>query len=205
MRSTRWPRGAVRGASSTLRWAGGCFATAAALTLTGCVPTPAEPAMTPSASASSSAPVVFASDEEALSAARNVYANFLEATDAVLAEEGRAPERINQFASPEVAEIEMASVAEFDENDYQLVGRAQITNATLQSHAGDDQRALPPVTLYVCVDVTEVDVLDRTGNSVVKPTRPDATTFEVTVDQLSQGSGHLIVVSKTVWRGETIC
>jgi hypothetical protein len=174
--------------------------------MTGCVPMPAEPAATPSPSASAGAPVVFASSsDEALALAREIYANFLDSTDAALASRGSEPERITEFASAEVASEELEGVEEFRTNGYQLVGQAQITNVILESHGGNAQNVLPPVTLYVCVNVAHVDVLDRDGNSVVKPSRPDATAFEVTLDDRPDHGAELIVVSKSVWSGGGVC
>jgi hypothetical protein len=204
MRSTRWPRGAVRGASSTLRWAGGCFATAAALTLTGCVPTPAEPAVTPSASASSSAPVVFASDEEALATARSTYERFVSTIDTVVAENGQRPERIDEFAVPTLAEEEKQGVQEFLENGFKISGRSLVTNAILQSRT-ENAGGTNVVTLYVCVDISDVEVMDRSGNSAVESTRPDQNSFEVTFDSGDDQPVGLLVSSTSVWNGGSVC
>jgi hypothetical protein len=193
----------VRGASSTLRWAGGCFATAAALTLTGCVPTPAEPAVTPSASASSSAPV-FASDEEALAAARSTYERFVSTIDTVIAENGANPERIDELAVPAVAEEERRGIQEFASNGYRMSGRALITNAVLQSRANDAD-AMRVVRIYVCMDVSAIEIVDRDGNSVVQSTRPDQTAFEVSFDFRDGNSTELVVASESVWNGGGVC
>jgi hypothetical protein len=203
MRSTRWPRGAVRGASSTLRWAGGCFATAAALTLTGCVPTPAEPAVTPSASASSSAPV-FASDEEALAAARSTYERFVSTIDTVIAENGANPERIDELAVPALAEEEKQGIDGFVANGLRMTGRAQVTKAVFQSRSVniDDTTV---VTIYVCMDVAEIEILDSKGTSKVETTRPDRTALEVTLHSQGNEPTELLVASKSPWNGDGVC
>jgi hypothetical protein len=203
MRSTRWTRGAERGASSTLRWAGGCLATAAALTLTGCVPTSAEPAVTPSASASASAPV-FASDEEALAAARSTYERFVSTIDTVVAEKGQRPERIDEFAVPTLAEEEKQGVQEFVKNGFEISGRSLVTNAILQSRT-ENAGGTNVVTLYVCVDISDVDVMDRSGNSAVESTRPDRTAFEVTFDSRDHQPVGLLVSSTSIWNGGGVC
>jgi hypothetical protein len=186
------------------RLASGCFVTLVALSVAGCADHTDAPTAVPTAWATDDA-LVFASEEQALAAATEVYAMFLATTDAVLAEHGKSPERLDEFASPDVAAIEMASVEEFVANDYQLVGRARVTNTTLQSHAGSNSTVELPVAFYVCVDITEVDVLDRDGVSVVEPTRPDSSTFEVIVDQRHENSSELEVVSKNVWAGKGVC
>jgi hypothetical protein len=203
MLSTRWPRGTDRSASSALRWAGGCLATAALLSIAGCVPSTAEPAVTPSATASAAAPV-FASDEEALAAARGVYEQFVSTIDTVMAENGARPERIDEFAVPALADEEKKGIQEFVTKGYKVAGRASVTNAVLQSRV-NDSGLKKVVTLYVCMDVSGIEVVDSTGTSIVEDTRPDRAALEVTFDAQKEKLTELVVASKSAWNGGGVC
>jgi hypothetical protein len=203
MRSTRWPRGAVRGASSTLRWAGGCLATAAALTLTGCVPTPAEPAVTPSASASSSAPV-FASDEKALAAATKAYSDYQRAVDMALSTHD--VHELPEYANGQALETARSSVAEFMAAGHRQVGESSATSlsfASLGGLRGDGSRD-DPAQIYACLDFSDVDVLDAEGHSVTSPDRQRS--YSMTADlQLRADSLTLIVTREEVWSSDDVC
>jgi hypothetical protein len=147
---------------------------------------------------------VFASDEEALAAARAHYEQFVATVDTVLLENGVSPERIDEFASPELAEKEKQGISEFAAKGYRMSGRALITNAVLQSRSESSDIA-NVVTLYVCMDVSDIDIVDSNGNSVVESTRPDQNAFEVTFDARSSGSMQLLVTSESVWNGGGVC
>ncbi|PRY67712.1 hypothetical protein B0I08_106321 [Glaciihabitans tibetensis] len=155
------------------------------------------------ATTSSPAPL-FASDEEALAAASAAYAAFLDATDSVIADGGAAPERIDEFATPDVARFEKEGVQRFVENGYQLAGRSRLTAAQFQSHSVD-ARGSHVATIYACVDISEVDVFNAKGESVVAPDRSDQTAFEVTFTQSPEDRTRLIVMANDVWEGGGIC
>jgi hypothetical protein len=148
---------------------------------------------------------LFASDEEALAAARATYEAFLNATDTVMAEEGADPDRIDEFATPELASSEKASIFQFVERGDRLEGRAQVDSVSLQSYSGNDLGGSEEMTVYVCVDISTVDVLDKQGNSTVASTRPDRVPFQVTFEPVTTESPKLLVSSKTVWTGDGVC
>jgi hypothetical protein len=202
MRSTRWPRGAVRGASSTLRWAGGCLATAAALTLTGCVPTPAEPAVTPSASASSSAPV-FASDEEALAAATTAYGEYLAISDRILNEGGSESERISEYVSADYLEQAVRGLSDFETRGIRLVGSSSYDTASLQSHVEND--GLTTVSIYVCLDVSATRILDPSQADVTPPDRNTRAPLEVEFQIPRATPARLLLAKSALWAGEDFC
>jgi hypothetical protein len=203
MRSTTWPGGADRGASTALRWAGGCLATATLLSIAGCVPSTPAPAATPSAKASAAAPV-FASDEEALAAARSTYEQFVSTVDTVIAENGASPGRIDAFATPALAAEEKQGIQDFVAKGYTVTGRAVVTNAVFQSRSRTGELE-GVVTLYVCMDVSGIEITDSAGTSAVEDTRPDLAALEVTFDAQADKPSELVVASKSAWNGGGVC
>lgn len=58
------------------------------------------------------------------------------------------------------------------------------------------------VTVYVCLDVSDVDVVDGTGKSVVTASRPDRQPLEVDIDNVE----HVLKVSRSeAWSGDNFC
>ena len=180
----------------------GCAtALVATFALAGCVPTPTP---MPSTRAATDAPV-FASDEEALAAATEAYAAYLKVSDQILKDGGSDPERIREYVSDELAMVEMKSYTDAQTKGLRSTGGSQFSNMTIQTINGSRGNELGIVTVYLCSDVSAVDVLDASGNSVVSPNRPDRTPFEVTFDLVSTDPTRLLVGSADVWDGSGIC
>lgn len=169
------------------------FVLAAALALTGCVPleAPPEPAAEPTFTP------VFASDEEALAAAEEAYAEYLRVLAVILAEGGAGPERIDAVVGDALAVTEKAGFEEFRSLGLHAVGIPVIRNATVQRYDSHE------VVVYLCSDLSGVQVLDAEGRLVVGERERPASTFEVlfefTTDQ------RLIVASREIWPGGGVC
>ena len=178
--------------------AGCATALVATLALAGCVPTPTP---TPSTSAATDAPV-FASDEEALAAATEAYAAYLKVSDAVGSEGGSNPERYDGVASGPALANASKSAGQFRDMGAHSVGVTSFEVADLQSWGYDRERGTF-VTLYLCDDVSQVDVFDSNGASIVSPDRPDRTPFEVSLTALVDS--ELQLASKDAWKGGNFC
>ncbi|TFD29046.1 hypothetical protein [Cryobacterium cryoconiti] len=174
----------------------------AALSLAGCAPEPAPQAS--ETTAPTDAPV-FASDAEALAAATEAYAAYLAMSDKILAEGGNDPDRIRAFASQKLAEIEMEGYANFRSKGLKSVGESRFSDLILQDESPSDIAGLGAVTTYLCSDVSQVDVVDTNGVSVVADSRPDFTPFIVSFDLVSRDPVALIVASADVWEGAGVC
>ena len=168
----------------------------------------AKPAPAPTSSASSSptpAAPVFASDEEALAAATEAYANYVKVSDEILMDGGAAPERIDDYTSDAMAESEKEGFADAMTRNIRSTGGSTFYNLTIQSFSSEPEADGPIVTAYVCSDVSKVDVLNSDGVSIVAPDRPDTTPFEVGFDLAPTGASRLVVASSDVWRGAGVC
>jgi hypothetical protein len=162
------------------------------------------PAPAPATTTSTGAPV-FASDEEALAAATEAYAAYLSMSDRILIDGGNDPDRIRKFVSNDLAQVELEGYADVRSKGYHSTGGSGVSNIALQSVNESARDGVGIVSVYLCSDVSAVDVVDGTGMSVVSPTRPDKTPFEVTFDLVTRDPVRLIVASSDVWNGGNVC
>lgn len=77
----------------------------------------------------------------------------------------------------------------------------------------DDDRDFDPlagkgeevVSVYACLDVSGVDVLDMSGASVVLPTRANRIPFEVGSIRSPDFEAVLVVARNEIWPGDDFC
>jgi hypothetical protein len=166
----------------------------AALAVGGCVEDEPDPTQSPDPSPSP----LFESDEEALAAAEEAYGRYLRAVDAALQSGGRDTDLLVKTASGEALNSAQSDVSDFAANGLRTIGDTRINAIILQSIDAAS------ITVYVCEDVSGVDLLDSTGVSIVSPDRMTLTSFEVALEQ-SGVMPELIVQERTVWEGESVC
>jgi hypothetical protein len=167
------------------------------LALVGCGSTPAP---VPHSASASEAPV-FASDEEALAAATAAYAAYLATSDAVGSEGGADPDRYEDVASGDALANALRSAEQFREAGARSIGPTSFTVYKLQSWDGGERQSAV-VTVYICDDVSAVDVQGSDGKSLVAPDRPNRTPFEI---QVAVGDSQSRLQSKNVWMGSNFC
>lgn len=149
----------------------------------------------PAPPATPTAEPVFASDEEALAAAKDAYRKYLAVLDAILAEGGVNGERLLDVASSDVLAQEEPGFRDLQSRHLRGSG-STATTVTLQSAdlmAGE-------VVAYACDDISSTDILDADGNSVVGGPRTTRFAYEV-----AMGGRPLIVQSRLPWSGSGVC
>ncbi|MGA0566486.1 hypothetical protein ACO2Q7_04075 [Rathayibacter sp. KR2-224] len=172
------------------------FAALIALSLAGC--TPSNPTPTPSPTATRSP--LFASDEEALKAATDAYAAYLKVTDEVLASGGAEREAFRQVSTGDAFKKAVSDADEFKRNSAHTVGYTKFDSARLSFY----KPALKiPVSIFVCDDVSNVDVVDSHGTSVVSGDRKTRTPWQVWFQASS--NSRLVVVDRMLWTGQDYC
>lgn len=164
-----------------------------ALALVGCVP--GEPPVTPSPTTGGEP--MFASEAEALAAAEEAYRSYNETVDEILRDGGNDSARLAPLVSPELLASQQEGFDQFKSNGWHATGSTELRNFTLQQFDGQSL-----LVLYVCSDVSGVDVVDSSGVSQVSPTRPTTTTFEASLEL--QGS-TFIVAEDRPWEGSSVC
>jgi len=163
--------------------------------LGGCVPT--EPGAGPTPEPSSTP--VFASEEEALAAAEEAYAAYLAVSDAIFMEGGADPERLSEVATGAFLDAAVAGFHETQAEGLRSTGGTVFRNVTLQMYSPESV-PFGVVGVYVCEDITAVDVVNASGQSVVSPDRPNNTLFQAVFDLGSDG--RLLLSSREVWKNE---
>jgi hypothetical protein len=176
----------------------GAVVVAGMLLLSGCGGGDPIPTLPPTPSATP----IFASEEEALAAAEEAYAAYLEMWDSIASGGGVDPERLADYASGDFYEAELEGFETFRDNGWHAVGRSVLLSVDLQFADLTGQESIP-VAAYVCVDVGSVDVLDGSGVSVVSPDRPDLQAFEVFF--VLSAPGKLVPTSREPWEPEAVC
>lgn len=179
----------------------GTVAVALGLLLTGCVGTPA-PTPTPTPREESTAAPIFASDEEALAAAEAAYERFIDTTTMITNNGGATSEELESVATGSALDEESDAAKRFREEGLRTIGTVTFRVHKLQSVAQDaDARTL--ITLYVCDDLREVDLLDAAGESMVVEGRVVDVPYIVVVTATDANNSR--VSEKELWTRDNFC
>jgi hypothetical protein len=147
---------------------------------------------------------LFASDEEALAAAKEAYAAYQTAEDQILAEGGVDGDRIRPFAVRDALKAATDGFARYQQENYRSVGITAFEILGLQARSLDGGDEQDVVTAYLCLDFSNSDVLDANGHSVVRADRPLRQQFEIAFDKDVE-SGGLVLSSRDPWAGHDSC
>jgi hypothetical protein len=151
---------------------------------------------------SSSAIPQFASDEDALNAATAAYARYQ-------AEIDRSLSVMDDSALSTVAEgaaltAARGYVVDFRERGVRQTGETSIDTTSLVSGAQGLLGGEDAVQIYVCVDVTEVGIVDASGQSQLGPSMESRGPFIATLVWDSDLSDFL-VSTDSFWEGKNFC
>lgn len=145
------------------------FAPAAALALAvlaGCVPTPPPVTLPPT-------PVetpLFASEEEALAAAVEVFGEYLASVDE-MATGGWADSSISAPFTTDSFQAEVVeSTNQLSGLGYHQTGEKFFDSVSLQQYS-EEGAGRAVVTLYLCIDISETRILDANGQDLSRPDR----------------------------------
>ena len=174
---------------------------ALSLALTGCVPDDDPIVVDPEPSASP----IFESDEEALAAAEEAYGAYLSISDQVLNDGGAHPERLLALVTEDLYSHLLSGFESVAEKGWHGTGATVFDTSSLQSYFNDALPGEQLITIYACVDLSNVDVLDASGASVVTPDRIDRSPYEVGFTTVDLGDPSLLVATEEPWGGENFC
>jgi hypothetical protein len=158
--------------------------------------TPVQPSATPTAEP------VFASDEEALAAATEAYANYQKMADTITGEGGVDPERIAPFVSETYYPVEVHQYDDYRAAHARSVGSTSfvVSSAQRMDYLSESKTS---IALYICDDVSGIQVFDETGASLVSESRVEVTPFEVSF--VLNADEVLVVDSREVWDQDSFC
>ncbi len=132
------------------------------LTLAGCGSPPLPRAL--------GSPSVFASADEALAAAIAAYDSALEVGDRIGQEGGRSSYRFREVASGDYLESSIESAESWLNEGLAQIGFSRFRDVRLLEHKAGPDRA---VVVQLCHDVSQVDLVNPDGQSVVPPDRDE--------------------------------
>ena len=121
-----------------------------------------------------------------------------------LADGGKNPERINRVASGDALEGALSGYSEFRTKELRSVGLSKIDHVTIQRFSGSSANGKDLVSIYACLDLSGVDVLNKDGASVVSPQRPIRQPFQVSEDW-DNVKQLLVVSSREPWADGGVC
>ncbi len=139
---------------------------------------------------------VFASEEEALAAAEESYKRYLRVSDAIAAEGGTHPERLSPYVTPEELRRANEDFGSLQSATRHMQGESKFDSLTLQRQDAQE------IVVYLCLDVSEVRVIDAGGSDVTPASRVDRVPLEVA---FALDGSELLLDSSDVWDGENFC
>ncbi|MCW4458921.1 hypothetical protein [Microbacterium sp. MPKO10] len=173
-------------------------ASAIALTAAGCAPADPKPTKTPTPTKTA----IFASEEEALQAAVDVYQQFNAAFDQVTAEGEAAEDELSEVVTDEYF-TEQTSEESFADRGWHTEGSSSFRNAELASLNQDGKSA--KVQIALCRDVSNQRIIDENGNDVTDENRTSAL-IPLSVTMIWDDESSALLISETgLWDESQVC
>ena len=174
--------------------------------LSGCMAAPAPPnTAAPVAEATGTeTPPVFASNDDALAAAKAVYTRYLALSDSV---ESTRSNSWKEYLAMTTG-VERTGLVEgrklMEEKGWSFTGVAAFDSMTVQS-----SQALADSTweirTYLCLDLSASDTVDQAGVSVLESERPVRSPMVVVFITLDTNSQQLLISESPIWSGSNFC
>ncbi|GAA1733979.1 hypothetical protein [Microbacterium paludicola] len=143
--------------------------------LTGCTGAPApDPSGSPSPAATG-----FASEDEAFAAAEETYRAYNQATNAVQLDDPESFQGVFDLTVGDYNAHQRETLSQMHAAGWTVSGETRYSRFTTESFDPETQS----VVVTVCVDVSDVEVLDVAGNSVVSDERPDRQAARITMEE----------------------
>jgi len=87
---------------------------------------------------------------------------------------------------------------------FHSTGKTKVNNLILQNSTGATGTSSPELLAYVCEDVSDIDLFDENGESLVSPERKTTQAFEIAVSD-DNADGRYLVNSRRTWQGDGVC
>jgi hypothetical protein len=144
---------------------------------------------------------VFASEEEALAAAGDAYQRYLDVSNAIAQAGWVDTSGFESVETGAALQDELEVVADYVAAGYRQVGSTTFDRLTLQQISDGGAGELELV-VYLCLDVSSVDLVHAQGDSVVGADRPARQPLEVEFRQFD----HVLMISRSdAWTGNDFC
>ena len=156
--------------------------------VSGCAADPSvEPTPTPT----------FANEDEAFAAAEATYRAYVDALNQVDLADPATFEEVYAWTTGEANASAREYLSQLHSEEVKLLGSSRV--ARIWSELGDQ-----PTIVSVCLDVSEVELLDVNGRSIVDANRPNEQSFKVKL-QSSRYAAHGLLISEFEGGDESLC
>ncbi|MGX5679956.1 hypothetical protein [Schumannella luteola] len=159
-----------------MRFAPALLALTMLVPLAACTPAAPDPEPSPPGRAWGQPTLTFETEEEALAAAMEVYARYVEVGESITAEGGAEPERIKPLVSGALYSQKLDAYETYETQGLHTTGNSVLLDSRLQMWDGYE------LVLYACHDFSGVRVVDDDGADATPEDRPDIATFAVTIE-----------------------
>ncbi|TFD24312.1 hypothetical protein E3T31_03160 [Cryobacterium sp. TMS1-13-1] len=177
-------------------------------TLSGCMAAPVPPNTAPpvakATAAPAEAPPIFASNDEALAAAEAAYAAYEALSDSITADGGTGGDRIEPAASPKYLPDLLDSFVGFSKTGFISRGSSTFDNVSLIRNSVEPRGGVS-IELYLCSDISEVRLIDKTGADVTPAGRTNRTPLQVGFTSSAANPSLLLLDKEDVWSGRNFC
>lgn len=172
--------------------------TAVVLLTSGCAPSnvPASATRSPAGEP----PSVFTSSEEALAAATDVFANYLTLINLIGADGGSSAERVDEYLGDDMSQESTEMFSAMVSAGTRYVGAGTFDSARFVQRWME--RNGEHVQMTLCIDATDVRIVDASGADVTPADRQDR--VSVLVELSARTKEDITIESSEKW-GETPC
>lgn len=144
---------------------------------------------------------MFASDEEALAAAEELYGQYLAAENQLGAGGWNDISLIKPYVRGAALADEIQTAQDLSAKGYHQVGDISYDTATLQQ-AEIAESGQVVLTVYLCLDVSGAGIVDATNQTIDVGERPGRLALEIEFDDVD---GDLKVDRSEPWTGSDFC
>jgi len=174
---------------------------ACVLAVSGCVGAePAEPSPSPTASPEP----VFASEEEALAAATDVFSRYNTLADQIVADGGDRVDRLAPLVTEQYLKTEDEGYEQIRAQGLKGVGASSFDTFSMQNFDSSMSRG-DILQAYVCSDVTHVRLVNRSGADVTPSDRDNRLPLVVSFLLSGDVTTPLLIDGSETWSGENFC
>lgn len=146
---------------------------------------------------------VFASDADALAAAKAAYLAYLKVSGEVIDDGGVDPKRVLSVVTQSEYRVEAAEFRQFRANHWHGTGQIEVSSISLQGYFPAHDKGI--VSAYLCLDLSQADVVNSDGYSVVSQSRPSAQAIQAEFDLVRSTPAKLKLATNEPWAGGGIC
>jgi hypothetical protein len=147
---------------------------------------------------------VFASDAQALAAAKAAYEGYNAVSDQIAHDGGRNPGRIAKWVSKSWLPTELKGWRRFAGSHEHMSGETKIVSLTFQSSVLAPT-GVTEVTVYGCEDLSRARLRDASNRDITPASRSTRLALELRFQSSAPGSTILVLSESEPWAGQDYC